>query len=77
MATMKITINRIHAAAAKFAEADHVWGNELKRIFGRQACNARYEKRGRGDDGSILRQLHDAREAARQTWEAATGLKAD
>lgn len=74
---MQIKINRIHLAAAKFQQADHAWSEELSHIFGRDACNARYEKRGKGHPGSTLRTLYDAREAARITWEVATGLKAD
>ena len=29
-------------------EADDAWGAELRRVFGREACNARYQVRGRG-----------------------------
>lgn len=51
-----------------FQQADDTWSAELVRIFGKQACNARYDGRGKGFDGSTLRQLHDAREAARVAW---------
>lgn len=72
-----IKINPVHLAAARFQDADDAWGKELIRLFRREACNARYEKRGRGEAGSVLRQLHDVREAARVKWEVRTGLKAD
>ena len=74
---MNITINPIHLAAARFQQADNAWGNELRRVFGKDACNARYERRGRGHPGSTLATLHDARELARVEWEVRTGLKAD
>lgn len=75
--TLTIKINKIHLAAAKFQDADNAWNNELRHVFGRGACNARYEKRGQGEPNSILRALYCIRENARNTWEAATGLKAD
>jgi hypothetical protein len=74
---MNIRINAIHLAAAVFQDADDAWSRELTRLFGRDACNARYEKRGRGQIGSALHRLHEARECARQGWEARTGLKTD
>lgn len=41
--------------------ADKAWSVELIRAFGkRDAGNARYEKRGRGEEGSALRATHDA-----------------
>lgn len=51
-----------------FQKADDAWDNELVRVFGRNAGQARYEPRGRGDEGSTLRLLHDIREAARSAW---------
>ena len=74
---MTIKINPVHLAAARFRIADNDWNKELIRLFRREACNARYEKRGRGESGSVLRQLHDVREAARVQWEVKTGLQAD
>ena len=51
-----------------FQAADDAWSAELKRVFGKQAGDARYVARGKGEEGSELRRLHDAREAARLTW---------
>lgn len=51
-----------------FQAADDAWSAELRRAFGRNAGQARYERRGRGDDGTALRRTHDAREAARAAW---------
>jgi hypothetical protein len=55
---------------APFQSADDAWSAELKRTFGKDACNARYTERGKGSEGSELRRLHDAREAARLAWHA-------
>jgi len=51
-----------------FQAADDAWGAELRRVFGKDACNARYLPRGKGAEGSDLRRLHNAREAARLAW---------
>jgi hypothetical protein len=51
-----------------FQEADDAWSAEITRIFGKNACQARYEPRGKGEEGSQLRRLHNARELARATW---------
>ena len=51
-----------------FQAADDAWSNELRRIFGKDSGQARYEPRGKGEPGSTLRVLHDARDAARIRW---------
>jgi hypothetical protein len=51
-----------------FQQADDAWSAELKRIFGKRAGDARYTAEGKGEEGSDLRRLHDAREAARVAW---------
>lgn len=51
-----------------FQDADDAWSAELHRVFGRNAGQARYEPRGKGEPGTKLRALHDAREAARSSW---------
>jgi hypothetical protein len=51
-----------------FQQADDAWSAELVKVFGKQSGQARYEPRGKGNEGSKLRQLHDAREAARVAW---------
>lgn len=56
-------------AAATIADDD--WSAELHRIFGRDACQARYDGRGRGLAGSTLRRLHDHRQLCLGYWEAA------
>jgi len=50
--------------------ADSAWQAELVKTFGRQACNARYEKRGRGEPGSELARAHDAWMRAMATAQA-------
>lgn len=57
-------------ALKPFQEADDAWGTELQRIFGKHAGDARYTDKGKGLEGSELRRLHDAREAARIAWYA-------
>lgn len=52
-----------------FEAADKAWSEELTRVFGKDACNARYQHRGKGESGSVLRTLHEARERAREAWE--------
>lgn len=51
-----------------FQRADVAWGDELRRVFGKDACNARYQPRGKGEPGTELHRLHEAREAARAAW---------
>ncbi len=60
------------AAQKAFQVADDAWGDELRRSFGKNAGDVRYTARGKGEEGSTLRRLHDAREVARTAWENAT-----
>lgn len=53
-----------------FQIADDAWSAELKRLFGKQAGDARYGTRGKGEEGSALRRLHDARMEAQRVWHA-------
>ena len=48
-------------------DADKAWQAELTRAFGRDACNARYLPRGKGEAGSSLRATHNA-------WHVAVAL---
>ena len=45
--------------------ADDAWSAELRRVFGRDSGDARYQPRGMGAPGTRLRTLHDAYVAAR------------
>jgi hypothetical protein len=51
-----------------FQDADDAWSAELRRVFGKHSGDARYTPIGKGEEGSVLRQLHDARETARIAW---------
>jgi len=51
-----------------FQAADDAWGDELRRIFGQRAAEARYTSLGEGEEGSSLRRLFEARQAARSAW---------
>lgn len=51
-----------------FQDADDAWSYELIRVFGKDACNARYQPRGKGEPGTTLHNLHAVREAARILW---------
>jgi hypothetical protein len=53
-----------------FQEADDAWSAELTRVFGKNAGDARYTDKGKGLEGSELRRLHDARQAAQAAWHA-------
>lgn len=50
--------------------ADNAWSAELARLFGKHAGDVRYTLAGKGDEGSKLRELHDARMAAHAAWHA-------
>ena len=58
------------AAYYNMMDTDKAWQAELVKAFGRDACNARYEKRGRGAPGTPLQQAHDAWQAAMNTARA-------
>jgi hypothetical protein len=51
-----------------FQDAEDAWSAELTRVFGKQACNARYDARGKGLPNTDLQRLHDARQAAMAAW---------
>lgn len=56
-----------HSAALN---TDSAWQAELARQFGKAAGDVRYTERGKGDEGSQLRELHDARMKAQAEWHA-------
>ena len=50
--------------------ADKAWSEELHRIFRNRAGDVRYTGKGKGNPGSKLRELHDAKiEADRKLFE--------
>lgn len=51
-----------------FREADRAWQRALDAAFPRDANQARYEARGRGEPGSPLRAAYEARMAAYDAW---------
>jgi hypothetical protein len=65
----------------KFGSPEHVaaqttndaWSMELKRLFGKRAGDVRYTAQGKGDPGTELRRLYDAREDARKAYGDAIG----
>lgn len=60
----------------KFGSSEHVaaqttddaWSAELQHLFGKRAGDVRYTLEGRGEIGSELRRLYEAREAARRAY---------
>jgi hypothetical protein len=50
--------------------ADEAWSAELHRLFGKNAGDVRYTRRGHGEPGSELRRLHDAKLAADEALRA-------
>lgn len=53
-----------------FILADGAWTIELDKKFGRNAGDARYDKRGEGEPGTKLREVYEARKAASDQWHA-------
>ena len=51
-----------------FQAADDAWSDELRRVFGKKAGQARHDERGKGQKNTALRKLHEAREDARLAW---------
>jgi len=62
-------------AFRRFDVADHEWGKELVRVFGKQASDKRYQPVGHGKPGSALRALYVQREQLRESWEAAREIE--
>jgi len=62
------------ATYAAYLEAELAWEAELRRSFGRETFQARYNPEGRGENGSKLRELNDARIAAFTIWANLTTL---
>lgn len=62
-----MTIDRRHLAYQSAVAADDAWSTELRRLFGGRAGDIRYTKQGRGEPGTELRRLHDAKLAADNT----------
>ena len=63
-----------HAAYAAYFLAERAWEIELDAQFGKDAGDARYYAIGRGEPGSKLRELCDARDAAMAEWERQKSL---
>jgi hypothetical protein len=53
-----------------FQDADDAWGAMLRRVFGKRSAEARYTSLGKGEEGSELRRLYEARTAAQSAWHA-------
>ena len=51
-----------------FQDADDAWSVELRRIFGNSSGDARYSDLGKGEEGSKLRDLYEARMLAQTIW---------
>ena len=59
---------RYAAASRLYGEADHAWGAELERVYGDDACNARYD-RARHAATPELARLRFKRDLRRAQWE--------
>lgn len=57
----------LHTAAML---ADEAWQQQLVKVFGKGAGDARYVSAGKGEPGSALRAAHDARQQATEAWRA-------
>jgi hypothetical protein len=60
----------LSAAHKAYAEAEKLWEEALEARFGKNAGDARYDHRGKGEEGSALRRLYDAYMAANRAWHA-------
>ena len=56
----------INSTYHAFVAADDQWHAELVRVFGREAGDARYDKRGVSTEK--LKSLYDERQEARLAW---------
>jgi hypothetical protein len=54
----------------KALETDQAWSIELQRLFGKRAGDVRYTKQGKGEPGTALHAIWQAREAADIAWNA-------
>ncbi len=70
-------VTDVAGAQAAFDAADSAWSADLKRRFGKKAGDVRYTDAGKGEAGSKLRALYDAREAARQRWDEVRAADAE
>ncbi len=61
-------MNHLHELYYAAVKADDNWHNELVRIFGKQACNVRYTKEGKGFIGSFLNEAYRAHRIACDAW---------
>ena len=55
----------------KAYDTDSAWSRELEIRFGKRAGDIRYTAEGKGEPGSILRERHNARQAAQTAWHRA------
>lgn len=70
--TAKAHFDKIADAYAAFESADNAWTQERIRVTGiKRDGDTRFTPEGRGEPGSTLRRLYDARSAAQAAWHAA------
>jgi hypothetical protein len=58
----------IRTTLAAFQAADDAWQAELSRVWGKNAGDIRYTPYARGDAGTELRRLYEARMTASNAW---------
>lgn len=62
------TINQTRKAAYEAAiYCENMWQEELERVYGNAASDARYDARGKASP--MLKTLYDAKNAAARAWE--------
>ena len=71
---MSANLHAYQTALRAAQAADDTWTRLLQIHFGRHAGDARYDARGRGEDGSLLRLAYDAHRAACNAWQATREL---
>ncbi len=55
--------------AIQFQKTDDAWSAELHAIFGKRAGDVRFTKEAEGAPNTVLRNLYEMRDIARQMWE--------
>lgn len=58
------------SALQTYSKAEALWDAALEAKYGDDAGDARYDERGKGEEGSALRKLYDAYMAANNAWHA-------
>jgi hypothetical protein len=51
-------------------ESDKAWSEHLVKCFGKRSGDVRYTPEGKGEPGTVLRNLYEMRTIAQEAWHA-------